>query len=205
MRSIELFAGAGGLALGVAFAGFKHEAVIERDKPTYTTLCTNQQRGVQPINSWPVLNHDVRQINYAEFAQNIELLAGGPPCQPFLLAGKHAGYNDQRDMFPEAIRAVRELKPQVFIFENVKGLLRQAFADYFGYIQLQLSYPEIVIKYNEAWLEHYQRINQHQQANGCTGLHYRIQHQLVNDADYGVAQRRERVFIVGIRSDLALN
>ncbi len=70
-------------------------------------------------------------------------MAGGPPCQPFSLSGKHKAFNDDRDMFPQAIRAVRESKPESFIFENVKGLLRKNFSSYFGYIVLQLAYPNI--------------------------------------------------------------
>ncbi len=202
MDSVELFAGAGGLALGVAAAGFRHTAVIERDKATCMTLRENQQRGIEPIAHWPILDQDVRTLDYAEFGSNIALLAGGPPCQPFSMGGKHRGHHDQRDMFPEAVRAVRELQPKMFLFENVKGLLRKSFASYFSYIQLQLNYPELVRREHEPWLEHLARLEQHHTSGSQQGLHYRLVYRLLNAADYGVPQRRERVLIVGVRGDL---
>nr|MBA3323289.1 DNA cytosine methyltransferase [Pyrinomonadaceae bacterium] len=119
MRSIELFAGAGGLALGVSRAGFNHDAVIERDRATCTTLRENQRQGMIPLAEWPLFNQDVREFNYAAIPHGVDLLAGGPPCQPFSIGGKHGAHSDSRDMFPEAVRAVRELRPKAFLFENV--------------------------------------------------------------------------------------
>ncbi len=204
MRSVELFAGAGGLALGVSRAGFKHAAVIERDQPTCMTIRENQQRGIQPVQSWPLFDTDVRVFNYADIQPGIELLAGGPPCQPFSMGGKHQGHQDSRDMFPEAVRAVRELQPQACIFENVKGLLRESFAKYFSYIQLQLTYPEIIRRIDEEWIAHLARLEQHHTSGSNAGLSYRLVYRLLNAADYGVSQKRERVFLVGFRSDLEL-
>src|SRR5690348_8488091 len=135
MRSLELFAGAGGLALGIARAGFRHEAVVEWDQNACGTIRENNQRGV--IN-WPLFETDVRRFDYRSYGEGIDLLAGGPPCQPFSIGGKHRGYNDTRNLFPEAIRAVRELKPRAVLFENVKGLLRESFTKYFEYIILQI-------------------------------------------------------------------
>jgi DNA (cytosine-5)-methyltransferase 1 len=202
MRSVELFAGAGGLALGVSQAGFSHEAVIERDQPTCTTIRKNQQREMSPVKDWPLFSCDTRDFDYASLRFRVDLVAGGPPCQPFSMGGKHGGYRDQRDMFPEAVRAVRELQPRAFIFENVKGLLRQSFFKYFGYIQLQLSYPEITRHPDEEWLDHLARLEQHHTSGSESGLCYRLVYRLLNAADYGVPQRRERVFLVGFRSDL---
>jgi len=79
---------------------------------------------------------------------SVDLVAGGPPCQPFSIGGKARGYYDLRDMFPQAVRAVRELRPKAFMFENVRGLLRQAFHDYVEYIRLQLTYPDFPISQN---------------------------------------------------------
>ena len=76
----------------------------------------------------------------------MDFVSGGPPCQPFSLGGKHRGRDDARDMFPQAVRALRELKPRAFLFENVKGLTRATFATYFEYIRLQMTYPELVVK-----------------------------------------------------------
>jgi DNA (cytosine-5)-methyltransferase 1 len=204
MRSVELFAGAGGLALGISQAGFKHDAVIERDKDTCTTIRENQRRGIEPVKSWPLYDCDVRTFQYSDIAPGIDLLAGGPPCQPFSMGGKHKGHQDTRDMFPEAVRAVRELQPRAFIFENVKGLLRESFAKYFSYIQLQLTYPEVTRRADEDWLDHLTRLEKHHTSGSEKGLFYRIVYRLLNAANYGVPQRRERVFIVGFRCDLGL-
>jgi DNA (cytosine-5)-methyltransferase 1 len=199
-RSVELFAGAGGLALGIAAAGFHHEAFIERDKDTCLTVQENQSRGLHPIAAWPLTFGDVKDMDYSQLKHPIDLVAGGPPCQPFSLGGKHGGFNDERDGFPEAVRAVRELRPRAFIFENVKGLLRESFATYFEYVQLQLTYPDLERHGGETWSEHLSRLERHHTAKGSEP-EYQLVYRLVNAADYGVPQRRERVFIVGFRSD----
>lgn len=202
MQSIELFAGAGGLALGVHKAGFQHQAIIERDKDTCITLNTNKLRGLTPIDQWRVFDDDVRNFDYTSLHEKIDLVAGGPPCQPFSMGGKHRAYLDERDMFPEAVRAVRELRPRAFIFENVKGLRRETFQRYFAYILLQLTYPDLSTRHQEDWLDHLSRLEQHHTAGTEAGLSYRVVARLVNAADYGVPQRRERVFFVGFRSDI---
>ncbi|MCA9450504.1 MAG: DNA cytosine methyltransferase, partial [Candidatus Omnitrophica bacterium] len=126
MRSLELFAGAGGLGLGMEKAGFKNAAVVEIDRNACDTLRSNRERGVPPVKDWRIFQEDVRAFDYREFENRIDVISGGPPCQPFSLGGKHGGHKDRRDMFPEAVRAVREVRPKAFIFENVKGLLRQS-------------------------------------------------------------------------------
>ena len=105
-------------------------------------------------------------------------------------------------MFPEAVRAVANIKPRVFIFENVKGLLRQSFSSYFSYILLQLKYPELNKRGNEDWKEHLSRLEKYHTKGKHDGLHYRVIFRLVNSADYGVPQIRQRVFIVGFRNDI---
>lgn len=205
MKSIELFVGAGGLGMGISKAGFTHEAVVEWNRYACDNIRANQQRGVQPVASWPLYEMDVRRFDYSVFSENLDLLAGGPPCQPFSLGGKHAGYDDERDMFPEVVRATRELKPRAVMFENVKGLLRQSFAKYFEYIILQITYPEIVKKSDEHWREHLSRLEQYHTKGNHDGLYYRVLFSLLNAADYGVPQKRERVIIVGFRSDLGLD
>ena len=87
---------------------------------------------VKPVTTWPEPFHgDARIFDYGAIRDGVDLIAGGPPCQPFSLGGNHFGHHDDRDMFPEAVRAVRELKPRAFFFENVRGLVRQSFARYF--------------------------------------------------------------------------
>lgn len=202
MKSIELFTGAGGLALGLAAAGVKHEYLVERDDDACRTLLHNQQVGPRCVKDWKIFWGDVRAFDYHPFEGKVDLLGGGPPCQPFSLGGKHRGDRDKRDMFPEAVRAVAELKPKAFVFENVKGILRQSFSSYFEYILLRLKYPELAPKANEEWGEHLSRLEKYHTKGGHDGLHYRVVFRLLNAADYGIPQTRHRVFIVGFRSDL---
>ena len=195
MRSIELFAGAGGLGLGVANAGFEHACVVEWDRWACDTLAENKP--------WPVRHGDVRAMDYAELG-GVDLVSGGPPCQPFSLGGKHNAHLDRRDMFPEAIRAVRETQPRAFVFENVKGLTRAAFQNYLTYIRLQLRHPEAVVKPDEAWLDHLGRLERHETSGSGDGLRYNVVTRLLNAANHGVPQRRERIFLVGFRADLGI-
>jgi DNA (cytosine-5)-methyltransferase 1 len=202
MRAIELFAGAGGLAMGSALAGFKHEAVVEWNRDACMTIRENQAMNVRLVKDWLIFQGDVREFDYTPFGERIDLLAGGPPCQPFSLGGKHQGHQDDRDMFPEAVRAVRELRPRAFIIENVKGLLRQSFASYFNFIILRLTYPELTAKRGESWERHLDRLERHHTGrHRFNGLSYQVVHRLLNAANYGVPQRRERVVIVGFRND----
>jgi DNA (cytosine-5)-methyltransferase 1 len=202
MRSIELFTGAGGLAIGMARCGFNHEVVIERDQDSCQTIRLNQSRGIWPVAEWKLNQGDVALFNYATTLPGIDLVAGGPPCQPFSLGGKHAGQGDERNMFPEAVRAVRELKPRAFVFENVKGLLRESFTKYFNYVLLQLEFPDCVRSAREDWLDHHARLQRLKTGRRFGGLRYNIVVDLLNAANYGVPQRRERVFIVGFREDI---
>ena len=111
MRAIELFAGAGGLALGVAEAGFSHEAVVEWDQNCCDSIRENQR----PASSrrWMDLHQgDVRRFDFSQVRGDLDLLAGGPPCQPFSLGGKHGGLADRRNMFPAVAEAARILRPR---------------------------------------------------------------------------------------------
>lgn len=202
MKSVELFAGAGGLALGLSFAGFEHSAVIEWDKWACDTLRENKASGFPLLRDWQVFEGDVRAFDLSALPVDIDLVSGGPPCQPFSLGGKHMGHKDQRDMFPTAVQVVRTLAPRGFIFENVRGITRASFANYFQYILLQLSYPEIIRKPDEEWTDHLARLERHKTSGRVNGLIYNVVARVLNAADYGVPQRRERVFIVGLRSDL---
>jgi len=201
MHSVELFAGAGGLAMGMANAGFDHAAVIEWDEDACETFRQNQRHHLPALKHWPLHQADVRGFDFSSISQDVVVVSGGPPCQPFSLGGKHKGYRDQRDMFPEAVRAVRELHPKAFIFENVKGLMRETFASYFGYIQLQLMYPGVTRSAAEKWQGHRERLERHHTSRRGRS-EYKLVFQLLNAADYGVPQRRERVFMVGFRADL---
>jgi len=102
-------------------AGFRTVAWFERDANACAALRQNRPQ-------WQVIQGDVRNVDFSQL-DPVDLVAGGPPCQPFSMGGKARGHQDHRDMFPQAVRAVRELQPRAFIFENVRGLLRCAFAD----------------------------------------------------------------------------
>lgn len=201
MQSVELFAGAGGLAIGMAKAGFQHAAVIEWDHDACETFRENQRHHADAVEGWPVHEVDARTFDFATIDRDIVIVSGGPPCQPFSMGGKHQAQRDDRNMFPEAVRAVRELLPQAFIFENVKGLTRESFASYFSYIHLQLQYPEIIKRKGENWIQHRARIEQHHSANKGPAT-YNVLFDVLNAADFGVPQKRERVFFVGFRSDI---
>ena len=202
LKSVELFSGAGGLALGLEKTGWHHLALVERNEHACATIQLNTSRQHPLAKNWQLFPDDVRDVNYSHLENGVDLVAGGPPCQPFSLGGKHRAFNDSRDMFPEAVRAVRELHPRYFVFENVKGLLRESFATYFNYIVLQLSYPDVHRKPDENWPDHLGRLERVHTGGSENGLSYRVVYRLLNAADYGVPQYRHRVFIVGFRSDL---
>ena len=107
-------------------------------------------------------------------------------------------------MFPQAVRAVREIQPKAFIFENVKGLLRKTFANYYSYIIHQLRFPDVVSKGDEEWTSHLARLETLTTCGKHRGLKYNVVFRLLNAADYGVPQHRWRVLIVGVRSDLGI-
>ena len=170
------------------------------------TIRENKSRGVAAVRGWPEpTEEDVRRVDFRSLGGKLELVSGGPPCQPFSLGGKHRAHDDDRDMWSEAVRAVRETQPKAFIFENVKGLTRGAFASYLAYIVHQLTYPETVRLDDESWQDHLARLEKRHTGRGrWSGLRYRVIYRVLNAADYGVPQRRERVVFVGFRSDLGM-
>lgn len=205
MRAVELFAGAGGLGIGISKAGFQPAMVVEWDRWCCDTIRENQANGIDPVANWPVpFEGDVRDVDFSKFQNKVELVSGGPPCQPFSLGGKHRGHSDPRDMWPEAVRAVRQIQPKAFIFENVKGLTRSAFAGYFSYILLQLSYPSIARRNDEYWRDHFSRLQRHHTRCPKGREEYRVVADVINAANYGIPQRRERVVFVGLRANLEI-
>jgi DNA (cytosine-5)-methyltransferase 1 len=207
LTSIELFAGAGGLAMGTSLAGFRSQGVVEWDRWACDTVRQNQRKGYPLVADWPLFEGDVRQ--WAKdfpgdgLVGQLDLLAGGPPCQPFSMGGKHQANLDARDMFPATVEVIRRLRPRAFIVENVKGLTRASFANYFEYIQTQLQFPEVQKRPDESWVDHHHRLQvvKTSKTRGG-GLRYRLVTTLVNAANYGIPQKRERVFMVGFRSDI---
>ncbi|RYD36753.1 MAG: DNA (cytosine-5-)-methyltransferase, partial [Verrucomicrobiaceae bacterium] len=203
LESIELFSGAGGLALGLHDAGFRHRALFEWNASAVQTLQYNQQKGHPSLRECGIFRADVREVDFKPF-RGVDLVSGGPPCQPFSMGGKAAGMNDARDMFPQAVRAVAEAQPMAFIFENVRGLLRPAFSNYVEFIRLQMEFPDFPISQNASWDQNLARLQRHKESLGdkWTGLRYRVHVHQANAADYGVPQQRHRVFFIGFRSDI---
>lgn len=195
MKSLEIFSGAGGLAKGLELAGFEHSSFVEFNKHACNSLRKN-------FNPEIVFEGDIAEFDLSKLS-GIDIVSGGPPCQPFSLGGKHKAHQDNRDMFPYAIQAIEKLQPKAFIFENVKGLLRQTFSEYFSYIILRLTYPHCEIKNEENWEEHLKRLNR-LTPNFYDGIRYEVQFKLLNSANYGVPQIRERVVIIGTRADLEI-
>ncbi|MGO7779240.1 DNA cytosine methyltransferase [Rhizobium ruizarguesonis] len=166
-RVLELCAGAGGLALGLERAGFEHVALIEFNKHAAATLRRNRP-------DWNVVEEDVRKVDFTPYRNRVDLLAGGLPCTPFTTVGEKKGKRDENDLLMEGVRAVREVKPKAFVFENVEGLLHARHADYVATLLRGLS-----------------------KAGYQTEIHR------INTRDYGVAQDRSRIMIVGFRKDAA--
>lgn len=168
LTCIEICAGAGGQALGLEMAGFEALAHVEYDAHACATLRLNRPH-------WNVIEGDVRRFSAHPFV-GVDLLAGGVPCPPFSKAGKQLGHNDERDLFPEALRLVEECRPKAVMLENVRGFLDAIFTDY----RLHLKGRLRALGYEASW-------------------------HLLNASDFGVPQLRPRVVVVAIREDLAAN
>lgn len=173
-RSIELFAGAGGLALGLEMAGFENIGLVEIDRDAAASLRKNRPR-------WRVINDDIAKISCLDLEEyfsikkgELDLLSGGAPCQAFSYAGKRLGLEDARGtLFYHYAIFLEKLQPKMFLFENVRGLLTHDGGR---------TYKTILEIFSE------------------TGYH--IKRAVLNAWDYGVAQKRERLITIGIRNDL---
>lgn len=162
---VEICAGAGGQALGLEAAGFDPLALVEIDSRACETLKANRRQ-------WNVIEDDVKRFSGAPY-EGCELLAGGVPCPPFSIAGKQLGAKDERDLFPEALRLAREIRPQAIMLENVRGFLGTVFEGYRENLKRKLS-----------------------------RMGYMVDWRLLNASDFGVPQLRPRVVIVATRRDI---
>jgi DNA (cytosine-5)-methyltransferase 1 len=202
---VELFAGGGGLAMGVHNAGFRPLLVNEYAKRAIETLQTNEMPGG---GKWPLKPGDVRALrdDFKQLEGQVDVLAGGPPCQPFSLGGVAKGTEDERNMFPQMFRAIQEMRPKAVICENVRGLLRKSFNPYFQYILNEMRLPFVERDKDATWEEH-NEVLEKLLANDSVpdSQRYIVKHHPVNAADFGVPQIRQRVVIVAFRADLGLN
>lgn len=201
-KAVELFAGGGGLLLGTSLAGFRHVRAVEWNHHACDTLRSNIRLGNPLVSGLEVTEGDVRDVSWGREFEGVDLLAGGPPCQPFSLGGLARAALDPRDMFPAFTRVLAELSPRAFICENVRGLTRASFADYYSYILMRLQHPEVVAHEGETWREHHERLCREHTDGISADLRYEVVPTVVDAADYGVPQRRSRVIIVGFRSDV---
>lgn len=161
---VEICAGAGGQALGLELAGFSHVALVELESQYCSTLLINRPE-------WNVINCNVKEFKGEEF-KGVDLFAGGVPCPPFSIGGKQLGKDDERDLFPDALRLIKTIQPKAVLLENVRGIFADRFSDYRSYIRSTIeSYG-----YNVYW-------------------------ELLNSSDFGVPQLRPRAVLVGIRKE----
>jgi len=167
LQALSLFSGGGGLDLGFDLAGFSHVASYEILDHACETLAINRP-------DWTIFSGkegDVTSVDWGQFRKKIDIIHGGPPCQPFSMAGRQRGATDARDMFPEFVRAVKEIKPQAFLAENVPALKQAKFTNYLDEIILNPLKSE-----------------------------YTIFIDIINADSFGVPQTRRRVFFVGFRN-----
>lgn len=205
MKSIELFSGAGGLALGIHLAGFEHQLLVEADDDAFETLRQNRDREAVPgISRWPVVHARVESIDLSSFA-DVDLLAAGIPCQPFSNGGRRRGLEDDRDVFPIFAVAVATVRPLAFVLENVNGLIHGRLADHMAYVILQLSHPWHLPRAGQTWRDHLDELRCIQPDRASEEASYEVSFEVLNAADYGIPQIRKRVFIVGFRRDLEVN
>jgi len=168
LKAIELCAGAGGMALGLEAAGFEHVALVEFDKHAAATLRANRP-------GWNVFKCDMREVDFRPYRKmDIDLVSGGLPCQPFSIEGNALGKDDPRDLFPDSIRVIHQVRPKAFAFENVSGLLHAKHSEHVANI-----------------LKGYRKAG------------YQVEIHRMQAADYGIAQTRSRILIVGLRNDVA--
>ncbi|MCC5673573.1 DNA cytosine methyltransferase [Kocuria rhizophila] len=203
VNGVELFAGGGGLLLGSSLAGVEHAAAVEWDRWACQTMRENAHAGYPLVRGLNVLEGDVRAVDWDATVDGatIDVVTGGPPCQPFSMGGRARAADDPRDMFPAMTEVIATLRPRAFVVENVKGLTRAAFSDYLEFIKLRLQYPLLSARDGETWVEHFTRL-QKEHTQSHDELRYNIVPKVVNAADYGVPQHRHRIFLVGFRSDV---
>jgi DNA (cytosine-5)-methyltransferase 1 len=202
--SIELFAGGGGMALGLHEARFRHIAVNERDQRSLDTLKANLGSAKRAARKrWPLLPGDVKAQGWDRYIGQATLIAGGAPCQPFSVGGVHRGDEDERNLWPAFIDVVRRVKPLAALGENVRGLSRPSFRPYLDYICDRLSAPSLTPDAKETWQEHHERLLD-ASANEAVpdDERYLVDRRVILAADYGVPQLRYRLFIVAFRADV---
>lgn len=163
LTCVDLFAGCGGLTHGLERAGFRTIAAVEVD-----ANCCKTYRKAFP--SVALIAEPIHRVGLSRF-RGVDLIAAGPPCQPFSSGGRGRGSKDPRNLIPFFIRAIRLAKPGAFLMENVSGLAGKKHRNYFRKVVKELH-----------------------------GLGYQVVHRVLNASDYGVPQKRRRLLLIGLRS-----
>lgn len=203
LTSLELFAGPGGLALGLHRAGFKHLGLVEWNAFAAETLRHN--RALLGIGEDAVIEKDARDVDFKPYAGKVDLLCGGPPYQPFSSGGRGHGAKDPRNMFPAFCDALATIMPKAILVENVRGLPRPIFKDYFDYILRRFQFPLVAPWRDETWEDHYKRLSVLSPSSIPDEEQFVVTHQVLDAANHGIPQRRERVLISAFRRDLQLD
>lgn len=164
MNIIDLFSGPGGLSIGLRRSGLNVLANVELNRDAMETYAAHDPSATH-------FNEDVRGISFEKYRGKVDIVVGGPPCQPFSIGGLRKGNTDERDMIPEFIRCLKEVQPEAFLMENVPGLIFKKARPYFDSVLAQLS--------------------------DCG---YRLNWAVLNSADYGVPQKRKRLIVMGSKS-----
>ena len=164
MKTVDIFSGPGGLSMGLRRAGFDVEACVEFKRDAVETYARHHPEAIH-------YNSDIREIDFSKYRGRIDFVAGGPPCQPFSIGGLRKTSNDSRDMLPEYLRCLSQIKPAAFLMENVPGLAQKRARPYFDSVLARMS-----------------------------GMGYKLNWAVLNSADYGVPQKRRRLFILGSRA-----
>jgi len=163
MHAIDLFASAGGMTLGLREAGIKTICAVELDPLRVATYARHTTKA-------DILLSDIRRIDFSSYRNKVEIVCGGPPCQPFSSGGLRKAHADERDMIPAFLKVLKDVRPVAFLMENVPGLLAAERKAYFLSVLGEME-----------------------------SLRYEISWKVINAAEYGVPQKRRRLFVVGMR------
>lgn len=161
MKTVDIFSGPGGLSIGLRRAGFDVEACVEFKRDAVETYARHHPEAVH-------YNSDIREIDFSKYKGRIDFVVGGPPCQPFSIGGLRKTSGDSRNMLPEYLRCLSEIRPVAFLMENVPGLAQKRAQLYFESVLAQMS-----------------------------EMGYKLNWAVLNSADYGIPQKRRRLFILG--------
>ena len=190
LHHVELFGGAGGLALGLQAAGLKLTQLIEVDPEACETLRTNGSGRRRATRGWPIEETSITDVSFNELG-SVDVVSAGAPCQPFSHGGNRGGDLDARNLFPHVVQALGELHPKAFVIENVRGLLFRDMELYLRRLLRELRTPSRQVA---------GRISRRR---GRPRDEYKLFYTLLNAADYGLPQNRQRLFIVGLKPELA--